>query len=873
MPTIQQLPVTTTVGNQDELLLSQNGQTVGITVGTFLAGTQPAITVASGSLLGRVSVGPGGPEQVVPGTGLLLQSGSLAADGADHATYAEQTALTLTDEVILNSSGTPKRLLLPLLRGLFAGGSNVTIDQNGTISATGNGQPGAPGAPGAGISVGVGAPQGTPTVTGSSYVDVATGNLYLAAGTDWSKVGNIAGPAGPQGPEGPPGATGPGGPIGPAGPSGPQGPVGLAGPAGATGVPGPAGSNGLSLRSGSGAPATGLGADGDTYVDTASGNLYVRSAGQWARTANITGPSGPAGPAGPGVTITGLPQVSALAAGDLVGVSQAGGDHAITYADFLDGQTIDEAQAALVAADTDTLLVGQGGSTLLRQTFSGVWSWISGKLPGYRRPVVELTASTTLDVTVHNGRLLVCSLPLTLTASPSTMGSGFVCDVINTSTGAILLSGMTTSSGTASIPAGQAARLYVVTYSGGTMVYASLAGGAVGVLPGAPTAVAAGTVTAGSVALGWTAPVSGQATGYIVQYRVTGTLSWSQMTTSGTAAVVSGLNPATRYDIEVIASNATGTGPASGLMQVTTLATVAAVPAQVTGVAFGPVTASSLAVAWSPASGATSYVLQYRVTGSGTWLTSQTGIAGTSATISGLASTTGYDVQVAGVGAGGQGPFSAVMSATTSATSLAQVTGLTAGTVTASSIPLSWTAVAGATGYVVQYAPHGTTSFTSVSVAGTSATLNGLSAATSYDIEVNATGASSQGPASAVLTVATAAATAASPPQTTGATTVTAGPYWPQSTGPFTPGSGTTGVNATFTPAGSFATVQFGLSSSNTTPPTTWAVGSLISGTTYGAFVTIPATAGSYYIWAEALATSGAITGLLISTTASVVVQ
>ena len=136
MPTIQQLPAASQANATDEIPVSQSGVTRQVSVGDLLASTQPAITVASNALLGRVSLGAGGPEPVSVGTGLALGNGSLSATGADHANFAVQGTLTLTDQVILNSSGVPSRMALPLLRSLFTAGTNVAINANGTLSAT-----------------------------------------------------------------------------------------------------------------------------------------------------------------------------------------------------------------------------------------------------------------------------------------------------------------------------------------------------------------------------------------------------------------------------------------------------------------------------------------------------------------------------------------------------------------------------------------------------------------------------------------------------------------------------------------------------------------------------------------------------------------
>lgn len=107
------------------------------------------------------------------------------------------------------------------------------------------------------------------------------------------------GPAGATGPQGPAGPTGPQGATGPTGTTGATGPQG---PAGATGPQGPTGPTGQAEAwwSGSGAPAGTLGAVGDWYLDTASGNVYEKTAtSTWTQQANIKGPTGATGAQGP----------------------------------------------------------------------------------------------------------------------------------------------------------------------------------------------------------------------------------------------------------------------------------------------------------------------------------------------------------------------------------------------------------------------------------------------------------------------------------------------------------------------------------------------------------------------------------------------
>ena len=136
MPTIPQLPPASSSGPQDEFPVSQNGITRSVTVSELLSGTQPAIEIPSASLLGRVSLGPGGPEPVSVETGLSIESGGIFANGGDHAGFPLENQLATSDQLIINANGTPARLPMPLLVGLFTAGSNVSISSSGTVSAS-----------------------------------------------------------------------------------------------------------------------------------------------------------------------------------------------------------------------------------------------------------------------------------------------------------------------------------------------------------------------------------------------------------------------------------------------------------------------------------------------------------------------------------------------------------------------------------------------------------------------------------------------------------------------------------------------------------------------------------------------------------------
>jgi hypothetical protein len=99
-------------------------------------------------------------------------------------------------------------------------------------------------------------------------------------------------------------------------------------------------------------------------------------------------------------------------------------------------------------------------------------------LPGYLLPQVTVAAAGTvqLDNSAHNQRLLlVTGSGVTIMPLASSMGPGFVCDVINASGSGVALSGMMTSTGAGSIAAGGIARIYAATPPGGSLVvYAKL---------------------------------------------------------------------------------------------------------------------------------------------------------------------------------------------------------------------------------------------------------------------------------------------------------------------------------------------------------------------------------------------------------------
>jgi hypothetical protein len=167
-----------------------------------------------------------------------------------------------------------------------APGADGTNGTNGTNGADGTN--GVDGADGGAILKGTGAPAVSLGADGDLYIDTVSRDVYQKAGGAWTVITNLSG--------GPPGA---------------KGDTGAKGDPGTNGTDGTDGTNGTSVRTGAGAPAAGLGAVGDVYIDSTTGDLYLKSAGGWAKTGNLMGPAGTDGTDGtdgtsPGESVGGV---------------------------------------------------------------------------------------------------------------------------------------------------------------------------------------------------------------------------------------------------------------------------------------------------------------------------------------------------------------------------------------------------------------------------------------------------------------------------------------------------------------------------------------------------------------------------------------
>ncbi len=137
-------------------------------------------------------------------------------------------------------------------------------------------------------------------------------------------------------------------------------------------------------------------------------------------------------------------------------------------------------------------------------------------------------------------------------------------------------------------------------------------------VPAAPTGLAGSSPSSAEIDISWTASAS--ATGYAVQRSGDGGQTWSMPLSVGTQTSYQDKTVAagTSYQYEVIASNGSGSSPASAPF---TISSLPVAPASPTGLAGNSPSSSEIDINWSASTGATSYAVQRSSDGGVTWST------------------------------------------------------------------------------------------------------------------------------------------------------------------------------------------------------------------------------------------------------------
>ncbi|MDS6028714.1 YSIRK-type signal peptide-containing protein [Streptococcus pneumoniae] len=129
-------------------------------------------------------------------------------------------------------------------------------------------------------------PQPNQGKNGDKYINTETGDVYVKNNGNWDKEGNIKGPKGDKGADGAKGEKGD---------HGERGLTGAQGAKGADGAVGRDGRDGKDVLNGKANPEAHQGKDGDKYVNTETGDVFVKNNGNWDKEGNIKGPKGDKG--------------------------------------------------------------------------------------------------------------------------------------------------------------------------------------------------------------------------------------------------------------------------------------------------------------------------------------------------------------------------------------------------------------------------------------------------------------------------------------------------------------------------------------------------------------------------------------------------
>ena len=210
------------------------------------------------------------------------------------------------------------------------GTSIIKDGQDGATGAKGDkGDAGAAGRDGKDVLNGKVNPEASQGKDGDKYVNTETGDIFVKNNGTWEKEGNIKGPKGDKG---------------------------ETGVAGAKGDAGAAGRDGKDVLNGKANPEASQGNNGDKYVNTETGDIFVKNNGTWEKEGNIKGPKGDKGERGQDGT-QGLP-----------GQNGTNGQNGRDGKDILNGTGTPTAQDG---KDGDTFINTTTGDVLVKK--DGTW--------------------------------------------------------------------------------------------------------------------------------------------------------------------------------------------------------------------------------------------------------------------------------------------------------------------------------------------------------------------------------------------------------------------------------------------------------------------------------------------------------------------
>jgi transcriptional regulator CtsR/regulation of enolase protein 1 (concanavalin A-like superfamily) len=222
-------------------------------------------------------------------------------------------------------------------------------------------------------------------------------------------------------------------------------------------------------------------------------------------------------------------------------------------------------------------------------------------------------------------------------------------------------------------------------------------------VPTAPGNLVASAISTSQINLSWVDNASNE-TGFKVERKTGAGGSYAQIATvaaGSTAYSNTGLTAGTNYFYRVRATNASGDSSYSNEANATTLD---ALPAAPSGLLAASVSSSQINLSWTDnASNETGFKIERKTGSGGTYAQiATTGAGVTIANDTGLTAGTIYFYRVRATNAVGDSAYSAEASATTGTVPPDTPSGLTATTISSSQINLSWTDVATETGFKIE---------------------------------------------------------------------------------------------------------------------------------------------------------------------------
>ncbi len=250
-----------------------------------------------------------------------------------------------------------------------------------------------------------------------------------------------------------------------------------------------------------------------------------------------------------------------------------------------------------------------------------------------------------------------------------------------------------------------------------------------------PIAYTVSNITGSSAQIAW-ALITGS-TSYTLTYRAVGNGAWTTINNATSPTTISGLPSNDEIEVTVRSNcGAANSGYRNGVIFKTGAASSCGTPTNLT---MSNITSSGATAAWTAVTGATSYEISWKLNSATTWGAAVTVTAATH-NITGLVANSLYNVRVRAICGANQSAYSTTNFTTSAASACNAPNGLAATASNSTTVVATWSAVTGATSYQISWKLTSSTTWGAASnIAGTSFTITGLTAATSYDVRVRAT--------------------------------------------------------------------------------------------------------------------------------------